>query len=102
MKINPVKKFFTSLYYANKPLETAPRRFVIFGDGTSERLGEKIAPYLEGYQQLAEKYNFVMHTNSVGNRDFISVNETLINIPKDMTAPDIARKVYQTVSESLK
>lgn len=98
MKINPVKKFFTSLYYANKPLESAPKKLVIFGEGISEELAEKVTPYLEGYEQLANKYNLVMHTNSVGGRDFISVSGAIINIPKDMTAPDVARSVYENVS----
>ena len=102
LSIKPVKKFFTSLYYANKKLEYAPSKKVRFGENTSESLKSKVLPYLEGYEQLANKYNFNIFVNSHSGKDTINADENIIKISQNMSASETARKVYQTVSESLR
>ena len=76
------------------------------GEEISPEFAAKISPYLEGYEQLARKYNLDLHANTENGKKYINVNNgltrTLLNIEENLTPPEIARKVYQAVSESLK
>ena len=105
LSIKPIKKFITSLYYANKKLEYAPKKRFSMGEEISPEFAAKISPYLEGYEQLAGKYNLDLHANTENGKKYINVNNGLtrtLNIEENLTPPEIARKVYQAVSESLK
>lgn len=105
MKTNPVKRFFTSLYYANKPLEYVKTRRVQFQPTVHPDMAAKMRPYLEGYEQLAEKYDFYIDVSKVASsKDAYNTiirlsDDEVVFANKNMSSADIAKKVYERVGQ---
>ncbi|MBR6126922.1 hypothetical protein IKQ21_04480 [bacterium] len=105
MKTNPVKRFFTSLYYANKPIEYAKQKRVQFQPSIHPDMTAKIRPYIEGIEQLAEKYDFYIDiSRHAASKDSHTTlirlsNEDAVMVNNSMSSADIAKKVYEKVGQ---
>ena len=103
LSIKPIKKFFTSLYYANKPIKYAKSKRVQLQPNIHPDMTAKISSYLEGYEQLAEKYDFYIDVSKVASsKDAYNTiirlsDDEVVFANKNMSSADIAKKVYERV-----
>ena len=106
MSIQSVKNFVKSFYYANKPFTSSAIKDlkVKIRDSVSPEITKELKPYMNGFEQLAQKYNFNMKIEPVSRSQaaIIGINENVIFLTNQMSGADMARQVYKSVSRNIK